>query len=63
MRPLQESQEVTSCPFCALDRPEPVTLGVDPLRVIFVRCPECGCIGPKAVIRQERRNLRYEPPH
>ena len=38
-------------------------LGIDPLRAVFVRCPECGYIRLKAVIRQERRNLRYEQPH
>jgi len=39
------------------------------LRVIFNRCPECGCIGPKAgdchpLGTAERLwNLRHELPH
>ena len=55
--------DLRPCPFCANDRPESVMLGIDPLRAVFVRCPECGYIRLKAVIRQERRNLRYEQPH
>lgn len=58
--------DLRPCPFCGQDRPERVTLRVDPLWVIFVRCPECGCIGPKPDTSHPPEtvehlwNLRYE---
>ena len=69
MATLSNMEDLRPCPFCAHDRPERVTLGADPLRVIFIRCPECGCIGPKADGRHppgtaERLwNMRYDLPH
>ena len=54
---------------CAHDRPERITVGEEPLRVISEHCAECGALGPQAAganpvgTTDVLWNLRYDQAH